>query len=213
MEDYIKIVLEWIGEKDFFSLWFFFFFSNFAENIFPPWPGDTVTAFGGFFIAGNVHSSFGWTALVTSTLLGNLAGGFFMFIFGKKMIHWIQNHEFRFKKYIYSEEEWKKTLSWFEKYSAFVILFSRFSAGIRFFVSIVAGMVSVKWYEFLVYFSIAVFLWCGLLIGGGYYLGKNWENVIEILGLYNRIVIVVIVLVLSVFLLYKRSRREIRKQN
>lgn len=136
-----------------------------------------------------------------------------MFIFGKKMIHWIQNNEFRFKKYIYSEEEWKKTLSWFEKYSAFVILFSRFSAGIRFFVSIVAGMVSVKWYEFLVYFSIAVFLWCGLLIGGGYYLGKNWENVIEILGLYNRIVIVVIVLVLSVFLLYKRSRREIRKQN
>jgi len=50
-----QILLEnfllWIVEQNILLIWLFFFFSNFLENVFPPWPGDTVTVFGGFLVA------------------------------------------------------------------------------------------------------------------------------------------------------------------
>ncbi len=131
-EYYLEQLLLWISSQDAWIIWFFFFFSNMTENIFPPWPGDSVTVFGGFFVAQDVHqhSGFGWVGLVSSTMGGNLIGGYIMYVLGERIILWIQNHSFPFKTQLYDEKGLQKTINWFSRNSVLVILFSRFSAGL-----------------------------------------------------------------------------------
>jgi membrane protein DedA with SNARE-associated domain len=188
----LESILEWIGQQDKIWIWIFFFFSNFAENVFPPWPGDTVTVFGGFFVATTTEanpSGFGMPGLIASTILGNIAGAYTMYKIGHRFLNFVRNKDFPFKDELYSEEKIEITFGWFRKNAILVVVLSRFSAGIRFFVSIVAGMVKMNLFLFFSLFTVAVIFWCGLLIAGGYSLGNNWEHVLEYLAIYNRMII------------------------
>ncbi|NCN08504.1 MAG: DedA family protein [Leptospira sp.] len=210
-----QILLEnfllWIVEQNILLIWLFFFFSNFLENVFPPWPGDTVTVFGGFLVAKSQEiegGGFGIFGLISSTYLGNIFGAYLMIKFGDKFLKWVQIKEFPFKKELYDEKKIQKTFHWFEKNEVIVILLSRFSAGIRFFVAIIAGMVGINIFKFFLYFSISVFLWCGLLIQGGYSLGSNWGLIVEYIALYNRVFFSSLGLVLIIFLFYSLLKKK-----
>lgn len=210
-----QILLEnfllWIVEQNILLIWLFFFFSNFLENVFPPWPGDTVTVFGGFLVAKSQEiegGGFGIFGLISSTYLGNIFGAYLMIKFGDKFLKWVQIKEFPFKKELYDEKKIQKTFNWFEKNEVIVILLSRFSAGIRFFVAIIAGMVGINIFKFFLYFSISVFLWCGLLIQGGYSLGSNWGLIVEYIALYNRVFFSSLGLVLIIFLFYSLLKKK-----
>ncbi|WP_061246832.1 DedA family protein [Leptospira noguchii] len=198
-------ILNRFSETNPIFLWLFFAFSNFAENVFPPWPGDTVTAFGGFLLARNI-SAFGWTELITSTLAGNLFGAWVMYRFGRVFLDWVKEKEFPFKDSIYDEKSIEKTLSWFQSNAILVVLFSRFSAGVRFFVSIVAGMVRMKPIVFFGCFSIGVFLWCGILIVSGFYLGSHWEDLLGLLEIYNKVIFGLLAIVAILFFLYRKQK-------
>ncbi|WCL50955.1 DedA family protein [Leptospira sp. GIMC2001] len=194
--EYLDQILAWITVQNKIFIWIFFFLSNLMENVFPPWPGDTVTVFGGFFVAHGEEypSQFGMIGLISSTLLGNLAGGYIMYRFGHRFLQWVRNKNFPFKEELYSEEKIESTFDWFRRNSILVVLISRFSAGIRFFVSIVAGMVHMNPILFFSLFTVGVSVWCGLLIGGGYSLGRNWEQVLNILAMYNKFIFGLIIL-------------------
>ncbi|MCB1192587.1 MAG: DedA family protein [Leptospiraceae bacterium] len=209
-EHYLEQLLSWISTQETWIVWFFFFFSNMTENIFPPWPGDSVTVFGGFLVAQDVHqhSDFGWVGLLSSTMAGNLVGGYIMYILGEKIILWMQNHTFPLKAQLYDEEGLQKTISWFSRNSVLVILFSRFSAGIRFFVSIVAGMTNVPILTFLSCFTIAVVLWCGLLISGGYFLGKNWQYILSLLSIYSKVISIFIFSILAILIFHYQRKKK-----
>lgn len=198
-------VLDWVAGLPSAFVWIFFAFSNFTENVFPPWPGDTVTAFGGFLLA---RGGIGFWELATSTLFGNLAGAWIMYSFGHKLIEWLKNRDFPFKSELYNEEAIEKTLSWFSRNSIIVVIFSRFSAGIRFFVSIVAGMVEMHAGLFFSLFSLAVLIWCGILIYAGFYLGSHWERVLEFLALYNKIFTTILTFAVIAFFLYKKFGKK-----
>lgn len=207
----IAETLQWIAVQNTAIIWLFLFFSNFAENVFPPWPGDTVTVLGGFLVAQNGNIS--WLSLLSSTFLGNLTGGFVMYKFGKVAIGWMKINNFPFKKSIYDEDQLQNTFEWFTKYKITVIVLSRFSAGIRFFVSIVAGMSKMNVFSFLFFFSLAIIIWCGLLIGGGFYLGKNWEMILHALKIYNRFVMafIGIAIAMIVFTKFKKKSKQLKK--
>lgn len=203
--DLLLEFLDWISIQNPIFIWLFFFFSNFLENVFPPWPGDTVTVFGGFFVAQTIEqdAKFGIFYLITATLLGNYAGAVLMYKFGHRFLNIIRHKNFPFKKELYDEERIHQTFHWFRKNSILVIILSRFSAGIRFFVSIIAGMSHLNFYLFSLLYNIAVILWCGLLILGGYSVGKNWNTILEYLDLYNKIIGTIIVLIILFFLIKK----------
>lgn len=196
----IHFFLQWISSQNEFVIWLFFAFSNFLENVFPPWPGDTVTVFGGFMVARNTFNIYG---LVTSTFIGNIVGGLLMYKFGHRFLHWLDQHTFPFKTTFYTKESIHQTFTWFHRNAPMVVLISRFSAGIRFFVSIVAGMARMNLFYFLLYFSTAIILWCGLLIYGGFYLGKNWEEVVGMIQIYNKIILIILLSIFG-FVVYRK---------
>lgn len=186
----------------------FFGFSNFLENIFPPWPGDSFTVFSGF-LASNPQTDFALWQLVLATMIGNWLGAFLMFYFGKKVIHFLKHSKSSWIRRNYQEESFERTIDWFRKYSGLLIIASRFSAGIRFFVAIVAGISRMNPFSFFFYYTIAITLWCGLLISAGLKLGKNWEQINVMLATYNQfITLFLILLAVSVGIYYFYKKRE-----
>ncbi|WP_408605920.1 DedA family protein [Leptospira wolbachii] len=187
-------------------LWGFFCFSNFLENVFPPWPGDTVTVFSGF-LASSPGSPLSFVSVVVATYLGNLLGALVMYFFGERILHFLKRSRFPFLSALYQEENLHKTLVWFRRYEFVVVLLSRFSAGIRFFVSIVAGMSKMNVIKFVLLYSIAISLWCGLLLLGGSVLGANWNQIVVMLSYYNQ-VIGFIILCLFLYFLYQIKKKR-----
>ncbi|EOQ88198.1 SNARE-like domain protein [Leptospira yanagawae serovar Saopaulo str. Sao Paulo = ATCC 700523] len=187
-------------------LWAFFCFSNFLENIFPPWPGDTVTVFSGF-ISSSENSPLSFFSVVLATYLDNLLGALTMYYFGERFLLFLKQTKIPFLSNLYHEENLRKTLGWFRKFEIVVVLVSRFSAGIRFFVSIVAGMSKMNIIKFVVLYSIAISLWCGILLSAGSFVGSNWNQIIVILSYYNR-TIGVILLVVFGYLIYQIIKKR-----
>ncbi|MCT8332386.1 DedA family protein [Leptospira sp. 85282-16] len=189
-------------------LWVFFCFSNFLENVFPPWPGDTVTIFSGF-LSSSQDSPLSLVSVVLATYFGNLLGALVMYFFGERILQFLKRSKFPFLSALYQEENLQKTLVWFRKHEIVVVLLSRFSAGIRFFVSIVAGMSKMNIIKFVLLYSIAISLWCGILLLGGSLLGSNWNQIVVMLSYYNR-VIGLVILCFILYFLYKLRRKEIQ---
>ena len=187
-------------------LWVFFCFSNFLENIFPPWPGDTITVFSGF-ISSTQNAPISFSSVVLATFLGNLLGALVMYYFGERFLLFLKRTKIPFLSSLYHEENLRKTLVWFRKYEIVVVLVSRFSAGIRFFVSIVAGMSKMNIIKFVVLYSIAISMWCGMLLFGGSFLGTNWNQIIVILSYYNQ-TIGLILLFLILYFLYQMLKKR-----
>ena len=104
--------------------------SAFVENIFPPIPGDTITAFGAFLVGAHRLDFMG---VYLSTTLGSLAG--FMALF------WIGNllgRKFFIEKdyRLFSAESILQAEHWFRRYGYFLILLNRFFPGIRSIISL-----------------------------------------------------------------------------
>ncbi|GBF49242.1 SNARE-like domain protein [Leptospira ryugenii] len=191
------------------ALLLFFAFSNFFENVFPPWPGDTFVVFSGFLVS-KLDAPFYVWQLLLATLLGNWVGALTMFFFGKQILDWMKVSRFPWLRNVYEEDNFHKTIAWFKSYSVLLIILSRFSAGIRFFVAIIAGMSQMRPISFLFYYTIAISLWCGLLIYAGYFLGDRWDQIIVSLSIYNRIVSIFIIFIVLLFLGIYFSRKKLR---
>lgn len=187
-------------------LWGFFCFSNFLENVFPPWPGDTVTVFSGF-ISSSQDSPISFFSVVLATYVGNLLGALTMYYFGERFLLFLKQTKIPFLSALYHEENLRKTLVWFRKFEIIVVLVSRFSAGIRFFVSIVAGMSKMNIIKFVVLYSIAISVWCGILLFAGSFLGSNWNQIIVMLSYYNQ-TIGIILLLIFIYLLYQTFKKR-----
>ncbi len=187
----------WLDQISPSFYWLFIFFSAFIENVFPPYPGDTVTVVGGYLVGVDKLSI---VVLTSSVFGGSLAGALAMYYFGQKIIFFL-GYTLKIKAIAkkLEKEKIEKIQNWFKKYGFFTIVFSRFSAGIRFFVAIVAGMVKMNIFKFLLAFSFATIFWNALLIWGGYALGDNWSQVSKYLKIYNGVLIMLIGIGILIF--------------
>ncbi|MCB1323908.1 MAG: DedA family protein [Spirochaetales bacterium] len=210
-----QTVIDWITRLPPAGVYVFLAVSSVIENVFPPWPGDTVTVFGGLLIAQNVIDP---VASMLSLLVGNLIGAYTMYFGGRRILGFARHLHRRLKRpefllnwlrELTSLDQMRRAEHWFRRWGVQFVLVSRFSAGIRFFVSIIAGISHMNFAAFTVSFSIGVLLWNTLLLGGGFLLGDNWEIVLEWLRLYNVIVISSIALAIVAYIVFRivRGRR------
>ena len=208
-----EIIIKWLEELPLLGIYVFLFFSSLLENLFPPWPGDTFIVLGGFLAAQNKGTL---SFYFLSTLLGNLAGAalmyyagehliaFFRFLHDKTQQAWLR----RILKPLFQTEQIKKAEHYFKKWGAVLVLFSRFSAGIRFFVSIAAGMVRMNFPLFIICFALGVLAWNSLLLWGGWQLKTSWNEMLAWLQLYNTLVMALILALLLLWLLYKKRKQK-----
>ena len=189
-----------------FVIYFLLGLSAFVENLVPPIPGDTITAFGAFLV-GVGRLSF--AGVYISTTIGSLLGFMCLFWIGGFLgRHFFIERDFRFlraKDIIKAEE-------WFGRYGYFLILFNRFMPGIRSAVSLAAGISRFRTLPVAALAFLSCAAWNLIWIFMGHTLGTHWETVEEKMAdfmvRYNIAVIVLLVLVGFFFIFNKRFRKK-----
>jgi membrane-associated protein len=159
------------------------------ENIFPPYPGDTIL------FAGAVLASAGavlWPLVLLVGITGNVAGAMLVFWFGhtKGRKYFLRHHG----RWI-DADRLHRIEAWFRTYGARVIVISRFLTGIRSGIALCAGLGEVPASHMLLFTTISTLLWNGLIVGLALLLGSNWEAIYEFARLYNRLVLALLALV------------------
>ena len=157
-------------------IYFLLGLSAFVENIFPPIPGDTITAFGSFLVGTRrLH----FIGVYASTTLGSLSGFMFLFWIGSLLgRRFFIERDYRFFK----AQQILRAEDWFRKYGYFLILLNRFFPGIRSVISLAGGMSRLRVFKVTLFALISSSVWNLIWILFGYTLGTNWEIVKEKMG-------------------------------
>jgi membrane protein DedA with SNARE-associated domain len=117
----------------------------------------------------------------------------------------------RLGRYVFlTEERLNKAEGFFERHGGKIVAVARFVDGLRQFNGIVAGVVNMRWWRFLVFNMIGAALWSVVWTGLGYKAGQHIDRIYDTVSRYQTYflvaIAVVIVLVLA-RLLWKHRRR------
>ncbi|MBW2608813.1 MAG: DedA family protein [Deltaproteobacteria bacterium] len=180
--------------------------SAFVENIFPPIPGDTITAFGAFLVGIGGLDFFG---VYLSTTIGSLLGFMSLFWIGTYLgRRFFIKREYRFFKaadIIRAEE-------WFKRYGYFMITLNRFLPGLRSAISVAGGISGLRSFRVTILALASCATWNLIWIFMGYILGNNWEmveaKISTILVRYNLSVLILFILFVIFLIIRKWCRRK-----
>ena len=181
--------------------------SAFVENVFPPIPGDTITAFGAFLVGiGKV----GFVGVYVSTTLGSVVGFMCLFWLG---MHLGRTYFVERDFWFFKAQDIVKAETWFRKWGYLLILINRFLPGIRSVISISGGISGLRPTKATLLALVSSALWNLIWILLGYSIGSNWtvisQTMSKILSRYNTIVLVIAGIGLFA-LIVRRSMRKRR---
>ena len=168
----------------------FLLISAFIENIFPPLPGDMFVVLGAFLVSrGQLYFVPAYLAATT----GSVTGFMLLFWIGRR---WGRKLFFKRSDKIFSEAHLDQIEKMMDRYGYKVVVFNRFLSGFRSVVSLGAGIANMDPIKVLVLSLLSCFLWNGLIMGMGVWIGENWAL---ILRHYQTAVFIIIFLVICFF--------------
>jgi len=151
------------------------------ENVFPPIPSEVIMGIGGLLVARGAMEF--WPLLAAGTL-GSTAGNYVWFWIGDK---WGYK---RLAPIVDRHGRWL-TLEWqdienaqrfFQRHGQWVVLVLRFSPFLRTMISLPAGLSHMKAWKFLAFTFVGAGIWNVLLIMGGQWLGRYFEQSQDVLA-------------------------------
>jgi membrane protein DedA with SNARE-associated domain len=160
------------------------FAMQFIENIFPPFPTDTMLPFSGVVAAsGQLHIIGVWLAAVTGSVTGSLV----LYALGK----WadervVRNLVRRYGRFAgISVDGMSKAVTWFNRYGAPVIVFGRLLPVMRSVISLTAGMSRMPVLLFAFFTTLSSAFAMAFWIGIGYLLGENWRVLLTLVDRFE----------------------------
>lgn len=207
MENYLITLLDKLVPAGNGTIYLILFISAVIENIFPPIPGDTITAFGAFLVGTGKLNFF---LVYLSTTLGSVTGFILLFFAGR----YLGKEFFTDKNYRYlSAQKIHSAENWFTRYGYYIVLLNRFLPGVRSAIAIVSGISRLSPFLVAILSLLSASVWNLIWIQAGYTLGSNWTLVRERLSLiiknYNLaagLVIIVVILSLVIHRLIKKRK-------
>jgi membrane protein DedA with SNARE-associated domain len=177
------------------------FMMQFAENVFPPIPTDTLLPFSGVVAAsGRLNIVIVWL----SAVLGSITGSLVLYALGM----WadervVRNLVRRYGKFAgITEEGMNKTMTWFKRYGAPVVFFGRLMPVMRSVISLTAGMSRMPLPVFFTVTALSSACAQGFWIGIGYVLGENWRVILGLVDRFEPVIVIFVVIGLSILFLY-----------
>ena len=176
------------------------------ENVFPPIPSELVLPLAGF-LTGQERMWF--PGAVAAATAGSLAGALILYyvgyFFGEARVRALVR---RFGKWaMISEADIDKADDWFDNHDRSAVFFGRLFPVVRSLISIPAGIRQMPLGTFLVYTAAGATIWNTILIGIGWILGDNWEEVEEYVG-YLQYVVILAILAGVAFFIYKKLQQR-----
>lgn len=176
----------------------------FLENIFPPIPSEVVMPFAGSLVS---RGEFSFAGMMIAGTIGALAGAVAIYYIGLSITedrarHWVDKYG---KFLLLSEEEFDKAIDAFNNHGKVMVLVGRVMPTIRSLISLPAGLERMKLMPFLTFTLIGTTIWNLILLGAGYYMGQNWQQVISFVDTYS-LVFYIIIGALIAYYIYKQVR-------
>ena len=198
----MKELLEWLSSLPPLTLYLILGASAAIENIFPPFPADTVVAFGSFLAArgkGSMVGSF------LATFIGNMIGASGMYVAGRKYGPSLLQRFIR--KDV--DETRARMKSLYGKYGYAALFLSRFIPGVRSIVPPFAGAAHIAMVPALLIMAVASAIWYGVITWLAFSAGANWEAFSTKLASVGRVVAIVAAAILLIVgaLHFARRRR------
>ena len=176
------------------------------ENVFPPIPSELVLPLAGF-LTGQGRMWF--PGAVLAATLGSILGALILYYAG----YYFGEHRVRalvrkFGKWaMVSESDIDKANNWFDDHDREAVLFGRMFPVVRSLISIPAGIRRMPMTRFLIYTAIGSAIWNTALIGIGWILGDNWEEVEQYVG-YLQYLVILAVLAGVAWFVYKKIQQR-----
>ena len=172
------------------------------ENVFPRIPSEVVLPLAGF-LTGDGRMNYG-IALFSATA-GSVIGALILYGIGL----WFG--EDRLRRLVRNYGKWlgvretdiDKADDWFDRYGGLAVMICRVVPIVRSLISIPAGLRRMRLGIFLLYTAIGSSVWNAILIGAGWILGDNWEEV-EQYGEYLQYLVVIAVLLFGAWWIWNR---------
>ena len=177
------------------------------ENVFPPIPSELVLPLAGFLTG---QGDMWFPGAVLAATAGSIAGALVLYYIG----YYFGEHRIRalvrkFGKWLMvSEADIDKADHWFDKHDREAVLFGRLFPVVRSLISIPAGIRHMPLAKFLIYTTLGSAVWNTVLIGIGWILGDNWEDVQEYVGYLQYLVILAVLAGVAWFVYKKLQQRN-----
>jgi len=206
MTDLIYSLIDRVLDSHQHVLYLFLFLSAIVENLFPPIPGDTITALGAFLVG---RGKLDFTAVYLLTTAGSVIGFMALYYLGRLLgREFFTGRGYRF----FSAESIAEGERWFGRYGHYVILANRFLPGVRSVISIVSGISMLPPVKVLIFSLVSAGVWNFIWIQAGYTLGNNWHTVRERAGelfaRYNIAATILMAAVLLAWLAWRAFRKK-----
>lgn len=186
--------------------YYFLFLATAFENV--PFvglflPGEVIVVAAAFFAArGELDISAVFGVAVLGGIVGNNVGYWLGRYGGRPFIERLAER-FRFdRKHVVAAEEY------FDGHGAKTVFIARYIAGLKAFVTALAGASHMNYAVFLSYSSAGIISWTFIAVVLGYFFGQYFNTVISILKTSGWVIPLIIILLLIV--VWLRRRRKIR---
>jgi membrane protein DedA with SNARE-associated domain len=168
-------------------------FLMFLETLFPPIPSEVIMPVAGV-AAAKGQMSFGYA--VASGTAGAMLGNIFWYLAARAL------GPDRLRPIIRRHGKWltmdwkdvERAHRWFERHGIALVMFGRLVPTVRSIVSIPAGLLDMRFRNFVIASTVGTAVWTALLTGAGFKLQENFDRVADIVGPISNVVILLIVL-------------------
>jgi membrane protein DedA with SNARE-associated domain len=159
-----------------------------AENLFPPIPSEIVLPLAGFEVE---KGELAFLLVVLAATAGSLVGALILYAIGlwggRPLV-------LRYGRVLrVTERDLDRAERWFDRWGDWVVLGARVIPIARSVVSLPAGFARMPLLRFTLLTALGSFVWNLILVGAGYQLGANWEDVSEWAGRYSDVMKVIAV--------------------
>ena len=168
-------------------------FLMFLETLFPPIPSEVIMPVAGVAAA---QGKLDFVLSVVSGTAGAMLGNIVWYLAARALGH------DRLKPIIRRHGKWltldwndvEKAHRWFDRHGVALVFVGRLIPTIRSIVSIPAGLLDMRFRNFVIASTIGTALWTTILAGAGYKLQENFRDVGKIIGPASNLVLALLVL-------------------
>jgi len=200
IEPIVQWVTDFIGQFGAWG-WVAVFILMVLESACIPVPSEAIMPFAGFVVSEGKMSLF---AIVAAGVAGNLVGSWIAYWIG---LYGGRPFIDKYGKYVLLRHHHLDLAeSWFDRWGAPTVFFSRCLPIVRTFISLPAGMARMPFWKFTLYTTLGCVPWVFMLGYVGVKLGEHWERIRTYLHYLDYAVVAAIVVAI-VWWVVKRRRR------
>ena len=177
------------------------------ESIIPPIPSEIVLAMAGYLSS---QGRFNVVLIVLAATAGSLVGALVLYWLGAAL------GEERLKRWLdhiplVDRDDLEQADRWFERHGRWAVLIGRVVPVVRSLVSIPAGANRMPLGEFVLLTTLGSGVWNALIVGLGFALGSQWEQVDRYSQWFNYAIFAVFAVMIVSWVAKKIRRRRARR--